>query len=324
MRLGENAGRHSTRRDTKYCQAKGLTDQPKTGGEGDKPEIEKPGFSLITPAPTLTTCPPTPTSENQAQEPSPKTHYRQNIMRLFVAGWRRFCRFLAFCDEHDGAITALATVAIVALTTFYVCYSKKQWEALLESNKINRESARIDQRAWLTMSKFALEEDPSDSETTPIKVDFLMINTGKTPAIKCVVEKIPRLWRAPPTDDPWPNGPVTQKNPVFVLMPVAERNYTEPWPLPAENISLYTKQGYRLYVQVKIWYDDVFGGHHWATTCRWHEAKMARDDFRFCPTGTEIDNPEQQSGASVPARPSGTSSPPSGLSGPSGPSGPNR
>lgn len=39
-------------------------------------------------------------------------------------------RVVGFLQKYDGAITALATVAIVILTMVYVLYSKKQWETM--------------------------------------------------------------------------------------------------------------------------------------------------------------------------------------------------
>src|SRR5271157_2983162 len=44
--------------------------------------------------------------------------------------WETFKRCIEFLDAHNGTITALATVAIVVLTGFYVRYSGRQWQVM--------------------------------------------------------------------------------------------------------------------------------------------------------------------------------------------------
>jgi hypothetical protein len=148
----------------------------------------------------------------------------------------------------------------------------------------------VDQRAWVSITSFRLEKEPTE-DATDITIKFSLVDSGKTPAVNCIFERQPSLLTAPRNEFPktWALRPKDQ--PVFVLMPGAEQGKTYPWKPDASHIPLYKAKRYMLYVQVKVWYDDVFGGHHWATTCRSHEFESGKalDDFGFCPTGTEID-----------------------------------
>jgi hypothetical protein len=167
------------------------------------------------------------------------------------------------------------------------------------------EAARIDQRAWVTMGRFELTEEPIVGGKS-IKVRFSIISNGKTPAVKCTTERMP-LMGAPGGipqyyanhRDIWPDGPKTTGRPVFVVLPIAEQDETEPWTtdprstLTPKVIREYTEKTTVLYVIAKIWYDDVFGDHHWTTTCRWHEFKTPPTEFWPCVGGAEMDTPYQ-------------------------------
>ena len=89
-----------------------------------------------------------------------------DVMRLIKA----ICRFL---DRHDGSITAVATLAIVVLTYFYVGYSKKQWETTLESNRITQATLVSAQRAYLAVG---------DIEEIANVIKIHMDNFGRAPA----------------------------------------------------------------------------------------------------------------------------------------------
>jgi hypothetical protein len=173
-----------------------LIDEPKTGEEIDQPTPEESRAAdsgLV----------PESSGQSQTQSTSNSRQYRQKIMRSLEAignGYRRTTKgawkltknSLQFFDAHDGAITALATVAIVALTIFYVSYSKKQWEEM--------RSAR---RPWLGMGeRLTLRQDPSfsveeasisslEGETKFITIRFnvagTLSNFGTSPARKVYV-----------------------------------------------------------------------------------------------------------------------------------------
>lgn len=52
------------------------------------------------------------------------------FIQVFKAVWGWLNDMLSVIDTHSASITALATVAIVILTVFYVSYSKGQWETM--------------------------------------------------------------------------------------------------------------------------------------------------------------------------------------------------
>jgi hypothetical protein len=71
---------------------------------------------------------------------------RQTWRWPFVATWRVIKWFLQLVHDYNGAVTALATVAIVALTVAYVSYSKKQWQ-------VARDTLEISQRSYVTIGR---------------------------------------------------------------------------------------------------------------------------------------------------------------------------
>jgi hypothetical protein len=112
----------------KFNEGKRMVDKPKTDAEGSDAKEPKTGFTSF--PGSVTSNIPTPPSQGQEQYTSKKIDYRKYVVRPFVA-IRRFCwNGFLLADKHNGGITALATVAIVALTFFYVSYSKKQWQVM--------------------------------------------------------------------------------------------------------------------------------------------------------------------------------------------------
>lgn len=71
-----------------------------------------------------------PTTGQQSEKTKEKRNYSQQIGRPFVVVWQFSRKCFLLADKHNGGITALATVAIVVLTIFYVKYSKHQWETM--------------------------------------------------------------------------------------------------------------------------------------------------------------------------------------------------
>ena len=65
--------------------------------------------------------------------------------------WQRVWAGFLLADKRHGAITAIATVAIVAFTISYVTYSQKQWEEMRNAG-----------RPWIRMSeRLTLKRSPS-------------------------------------------------------------------------------------------------------------------------------------------------------------------
>lgn len=159
-------------------------DEPKASGERNKPEKEKSGGSVV-PA-TMFSNPPTSASENQTNESSKSAKYRQYVVRSVVAIWRTIKFLLRFADEHDGAITALATIAIVILTFFYVRYSRYQWRTMRD--QVGQMQSQ--ERPWVSVSKDGFHElvpsDVYDVRTFPheFRATIVVINSGRSPALR--------------------------------------------------------------------------------------------------------------------------------------------
>ena len=165
-----------------------MVDEPKAPKDGEQPEKEE--FSSVSNVRLL----PESESQPQTQNTKKQRQYRQNVVWLLKAigngakwairgVWKIIKIGFQFADAHDGAITALATVAIVVLTIFYVTYSKKQWEEM-----------RAARRPWIGMSeRLVLNRPPSFSvvkltgrEDYLVNIDFELSGTlqnfGTSPA----------------------------------------------------------------------------------------------------------------------------------------------
>jgi hypothetical protein len=118
-----------------------MVDEPETGGRGDSAEIKEPS------APAVIVVPQGDTQKAQGQgqtDNSGKTRkYTRYIVWPIVALWRLVRWLFVLADGHDGVITALATIAIVVLTYFYVSYSKDQWTTMNQQLDLARREARL-------------------------------------------------------------------------------------------------------------------------------------------------------------------------------------
>lgn len=87
-------------------------------------------------------------------------------------------------------IQGSAAIALVFITGFYTHYAKKQQEAMLESNKISKQSLQSVQRAYISRGKVEprplVSVGPGASETQLWSVTVTLNNSGNTPAIDVV------------------------------------------------------------------------------------------------------------------------------------------
>lgn len=106
-----------------------MIDEPQAGPDADQPEKgEANGTGVAaTPARNIETA---STPKQKTHYPGNSRKYAQYIVRPMKAIWRFLGSVVGFLDKYDGAITAIATVAIVALTFVYVRYSKRQWQVM--------------------------------------------------------------------------------------------------------------------------------------------------------------------------------------------------
>ncbi len=120
-----------------------MVDEPEAGNEKNGAEIKESSTTLITG--TAKGGTPETGSQSTTENAEETKDYTQYVARPFVALWRLVRWLFLRADKHNGGITALATIAIMALTGFYVSYSKKRWVTMQRQLELaNRPSVGID------------------------------------------------------------------------------------------------------------------------------------------------------------------------------------
>lgn len=115
--------------------------------------------------------------ENKTKKRSKASQYAQYIVGRLVAVWRLLGMVIRLLDKYDGAITAIATAAIVVLTFVYVKYSKRQWEVMRDQLSITQ----ADLRPWIKVE--AEFYGPLDTKLPLVPLQFTATNIGKSPSI---------------------------------------------------------------------------------------------------------------------------------------------
>jgi hypothetical protein len=150
---------------------------------------------------------------------------------------------------------------------------------------------RVDERAWVAPFRECIEPpsgvpDPEtgcasvgkDDQQVILKVLFK--NTGKSFAVNYQVVI------NPPALDLDATVPPFQRGPVAILAPDQINHVT----LPAEPRSWFERVGTNpIYIRGKIWYDDVFGYHHWTEFCYVHIANSMQPGFATCDKYNDCD-----------------------------------
>ncbi len=189
-------------------------DEPKTSEQRDK--TQKTEESLATFGTALLGSTPASGSQSEGNHPQQKTKRGNHIMWPLVAMGTWVKSTFGFLDKHDGSITALATVAIVVLTSFYVGYSKKQWQEMRISNDTNREALVSVQRASVSLQNFEYHriQPPNQPNAHIWSVIAMFVNEGATNAIN--VEGVAEMKELPggePTEEqfkgPYKHLPIT-------------------------------------------------------------------------------------------------------------------
>lgn|SRR5665213_1382385 len=133
-------------------------------------------------------------------------------------------------------------------------------QVIAERQLNETKQARIlDERAWISISNMT-NLLPEANATNVIQASFN--NTGKTPAIK--VEAV-MDWttdmKTIPKEDGIPNPRI-----VSGLYQPGGVQFARTKPIPA-SVFQSVKIGGPLYIFGTVWYDDIFGKHHWSQFC---------------------------------------------------------
>lgn len=123
-----------------------MIDQPDSNGKSNNSGESEPSLSPLASASTRQVEAPAKPKQ-KADYRAKARKYGHYVLRFLVAIRRFLATIVGFLDKYDGAITALATVAIVVLTFNYVRYSKRQWEAMDGQLEVMRQQLPELQRA---------------------------------------------------------------------------------------------------------------------------------------------------------------------------------
>lgn len=204
----------------------------------------------------------------------------------------------------------LATSIVAAVTAIYVTITLLQYFALREqiadarrsgdlALRETRNAQRVDQRAWIGVSKVA----PPKSLSDPILMSVSFANSGKTPAlaVKMMLHVLilpagnhdiiaSHLDEEPKTRMDGPND--------FIFPGVTDT--IEGWPfdehgrrttLTAQQIAAIEAGTLTIYGHGRVEYQDIFGGAHWLTFCVYWDGEI--HDYSACDRGNASDDVAQ-------------------------------
>jgi hypothetical protein len=174
---------------------------------------------------------------------------------------------------YFSAIAALITLLAV-LTTIMLTFGQM---------RISTDALHLDQRAWVAASDWTTHSGPNPYEITVVK------NTGKTFALNASgwFDRTFDLENIPEVDDKRSaknSGTIVPGNTASFTS--AEHPFTVP------EMARITK-GDTFYFYGTVWYDDIFGQHHWSQACAGMVNTKEQATFSACPNGrhSKTDSP---------------------------------
>lgn len=191
-------------------------------------------------------------------------------------------------QSTSAIIMALCTLAIAGITAFYTYYASEQVDQMRDAVKSSSDTLiemknqfRLDQRAWVSVTKAGFREPLDASKVT--NIDFTTRNSGKTPALR--VKTYYRMWG----QYKGRTISVGSKTPKYEMTygPGDERthNLSLDSHYSQDLINLLAKK-VTFFIEIKLVYFDIYDikkPHH-TCACLYfipESAKMA-----FCDTGT--------------------------------------
>ena len=226
--------------------------------------------------------------------PSDKTHSNDGQKKL--SAWEKFERMVKI-------IECVALIGGVA-TAFFIGYqwqemrkasgdaektielNSKQLQAMQVQSDIMQaqlneaQTARIlSERAWL----YETELTTGMLGTIPNGLTWAahFKNTGQTPAINF---QVMTYWAQNLKDIPDIDSQPTPTNPYHGLLAPGESIFTPDTTIPADIVQKI-KTGMTYFIFGTIWYDDIFGKHHWSQFCDKIEVTTSTNVFAFMPIG---------------------------------------
>jgi hypothetical protein len=179
-------------------------------------------------------------------------------------------------------------VSGVAILAIYTLGTYLQWNTM-------GHTLRAEQRAWVTIK--TADASPQLAEGRPIMAPISIVNTGKTPAKKPVLDTVvesvrngdsPRLAYSFPhfnltTGVVWPNDP-RQFN-----APLLDSAGNAQVVTPAMSADLLSGKSF-IVVYGRIEYDDVFNAKHWTQFCKFYSYTSGNYTAEKCTDYNGIDD----------------------------------
>jgi hypothetical protein len=165
--------------------------------------------------------------------------------------------------------------------------SNRQSKAALDATIAN---AKRDQRAWVSMPGFILDQELGDVDTISIKV--ILANTGRTPALSMTYTFDIGLFEGTSMPRPdWSKAAVPRLAPIMLppqINPIGAFSFSaKRLSLPKPAINEYLSKRADIYIWVRIDYRDIFDTPHWAESCAKHTYGDDATSFRICGGSTD-------------------------------------
>jgi len=194
-------------------------------------------------------------------------------------------------DFWDHVKTGAEIIGIVLLAVYtgytikMYCANKQSADAATRAatsaeNSVTqaRDNARLEQRAWVSVSDITPESQQGQNWT----ISIIFKNTGRTPAKNFVIRGI---------GEPVAKGKKTSSEEIIlpghgIIAPdgVFHSNFSADGGFDWKSVDLV--------IHGKIEYDTVFGSSHWTTFCYYFvpTSKTGKGGFAPCDSGNDIDN----------------------------------
>lgn len=187
------------------------------------------------------------------------------------------CRY-APTPKWKTNLEALALFAAIIYAVVAYCQWREMHHSLL-----------VDQRAWMIPT----ESHFSQLEINKIvKIESTIHNNGHTPAINVTADGNCDYWQDRPTP-PMDKFPKAVSGAPIVTGPGAGFAFSCQTLIAKDQSTLDQIENGQIHTRIyaTIWYEDIFGHHHWAMFCATYE-ELSRK-FISCPDGNHIDTDQE-------------------------------
>jgi hypothetical protein len=185
-------------------------------------------------------------------EPKNDSHREPSPPEALMRAWESI-------TEHSNAIMAVFTILIFAATTAYTVIAILQWNAMRDSNEINRENVESVQRALVSFGgQVGHIKRVSGKKITKLTLVMPWENTGVTPSMNGKSRGNWKTFEGPggiPDNYTYPDQSAIKLT-QFEISPKGYGNITAD--VPIEWIQAVKNGGFRMFVYGWITYDDIF------------------------------------------------------------------